>query len=129
MGHLFEKAVKFMIRKQIHGVRLRVGFIYFYSFKCFDLSKTKIDLKCAGFFSPDMSYRRRNAGVVCHDGLLFVVGGDDGSTNLSNVEVSINFVALKKRLRSLSKRNSIFQIFPIVCLSLFVFFSGLRDKN
>lgn len=35
-----------------------------------------------------MTYRRRNAGVVCHDGLLFVVGGDDGSANLSNVEVS-----------------------------------------
>lgn len=35
-----------------------------------------------------MSYRRRNAGVVCHDGLLFVVGGDDGTSNLSNVEVS-----------------------------------------
>lgn len=36
----------------------------------------------------DMTYRRRNAGVICHDGLLYVVGGDDGVSNLSNVEVS-----------------------------------------
>lgn len=43
------------------------------------------------YSSLDMSYRRRNAGVVCHEGLLFVVGGDDGSANLSNVEVSISF--------------------------------------
>lgn len=37
-----------------------------------------------------MTFRRRNAGVISHDGLLYVVGGDDGSTNLSNVEVSGN---------------------------------------
>lgn len=35
-----------------------------------------------------MSYRRRNAGVVCCGSELFVVGGDDGQANLSNVEVS-----------------------------------------
>jgi len=34
-----------------------------------------------------MSYCRRNAGVVAHDGLLYVVGGDDGTSNLASVEV------------------------------------------
>lgn len=40
----------------------------------------------------DMTYRRRNAGVICHDGFLFVVGGDDGSSNLSNVEVIFTMI-------------------------------------
>lgn len=35
----------------------------------------------------DMSFRRRNAGVVAHNGFLYVVGGDDGTSNLSSVEV------------------------------------------
>lgn len=26
-------------------------------------------------------------GVITHDGLLYVVGGDDGTTNLSSVEI------------------------------------------
>ena len=34
-----------------------------------------------------MVVARRNAGVVAKDGLLFVVGGDDGVTNLASVEV------------------------------------------
>ena len=29
---------------------------------------------------------RRNAGVVTHNGLLYVIGGDDGSSNLQSVE-------------------------------------------
>lgn len=41
-----------------------------------------------------MSYRRRNAGVICHDGNVFVVGGDDGVANLSNVEVSTQLFSL-----------------------------------
>lgn len=36
----------------------------------------------------DMSFCRRNAGVVAHGGMLYVVGGDDGTSNLSSVEVS-----------------------------------------
>lgn len=32
---------------------------------------------------------RRNAGVVAHKGLLYVIGGDDGTSNLSSVEVII----------------------------------------
>lgn len=34
-----------------------------------------------------MAMCRRNAGVVAMDGLLYVVGGDDGSSNLASVEV------------------------------------------
>jgi kelch-like protein 2/3 len=34
-----------------------------------------------------MNFCRRNAGVVAHAGMLFVIGGDDGTTNLSSVEV------------------------------------------
>lgn len=34
-----------------------------------------------------MAFCRRNAGVVAHKGMLFVVGGDDGSSNLASVEV------------------------------------------
>lgn len=35
----------------------------------------------------DMAYCRRNAGVVAHGGLLYVIGGDDGNSNLASVEV------------------------------------------
>ena len=34
----------------------------------------------------DMLNRRRNAGVASVNGLLYVVGGDDGSSNLNSVE-------------------------------------------
>ena len=34
-----------------------------------------------------MNYSRRNAGVVSHNGMLFVIGGDDGTSNLASVEV------------------------------------------
>ncbi len=34
-----------------------------------------------------MNYSRRNAGVVAHNGMLFVIGGDDGTSNLASVEV------------------------------------------
>ena len=34
----------------------------------------------------EMNYCRRNAGVVTHNGLLYVIGGDDGSSNLQSVE-------------------------------------------
>lgn len=37
-----------------------------------------------------MTFQRRNAGVVAHGDLLFVIGGDDGTTNLNNVEVKVN---------------------------------------
>ena len=33
-----------------------------------------------------MLNRRRNAGVASVNGLLYVVGGDDGSSNLNSVE-------------------------------------------
>ena len=33
-----------------------------------------------------MNFCRRNAGVITHNGLLYVVGGDDGSSNLQSVE-------------------------------------------
>ena len=33
-----------------------------------------------------MIHRRRNAGVASLNGLLYVVGGDDGSSNLHSVE-------------------------------------------
>ncbi|OQR75755.1 ring canal kelch-like [Tropilaelaps mercedesae] len=36
---------------------------------------------------PDMMLARRNAGVVAHEGRLYVVGGDDGTSNLASVEV------------------------------------------
>lgn len=35
----------------------------------------------------DMSFCRRNAGVVAWGGCLYVVGGDDGNSNLASVEV------------------------------------------
>ena len=34
-----------------------------------------------------MKYARRNAGVIAHSGLLYVIGGDDGTSNLASVEV------------------------------------------
>lgn len=34
-----------------------------------------------------MMLARRNAGVVAHEGRLYVVGGDDGTCNLASVEV------------------------------------------
>lgn len=36
----------------------------------------------------DMAFCRRNAGVVAYGGMLYVCGGDDGTSNLSSVEVS-----------------------------------------
>ena len=35
----------------------------------------------------EMNYSRRNAGVIAHNGVLYVIGGDDGTSNLSSVEV------------------------------------------
>jgi len=34
----------------------------------------------------DMLNRRRNAGVAAVNGMIYVVGGDDGTTNLNTVE-------------------------------------------
>lgn len=66
-----------------------------------------------------MTYRRRNAGVICHDGFLFVVGGDDGSSNLSNVEVSGFFLHL------FTFQSSIRFFFLLIFLFFFQsFFSG-----
>ena len=38
-----------------------------------------------------MNYSRRNAGVVTHGGVLYVIGGDDGTSNLASVEVNTSF--------------------------------------
>ena len=35
----------------------------------------------------DMVYARRNAGVITYNGILYVIGGDDGTSNLASVEV------------------------------------------
>jgi len=35
----------------------------------------------------DMNYARRNAGVITINGFLFVIGGDDGTSNLASVEM------------------------------------------
>ena len=35
----------------------------------------------------DMNYCRRNAGVISHNGVLYVIGGDDGTSNLASVEM------------------------------------------
>lgn len=51
------------------------------SVECYD-PVTNSWLQCA-----DMIVARRNAGVVARDGLLYVVGGDDGQSNLSSVEI------------------------------------------
>ena len=34
-----------------------------------------------------MNYARRNAGVITINGFLYVIGGDDGTSNLASVEV------------------------------------------
>ena len=39
-----------------------------------------------------MNFCRRNAGVVAYGGLLYVIGGDDGSQNLSSVEVLVKIL-------------------------------------
>lgn len=41
--------------------------------------------------APDMATCRRNAGVLPHQGLLYVIGGDDGTSNLNTVEVYLGF--------------------------------------
>lgn len=51
-----------------------------------------------------MTFRRRNAGVIAHNGSLYVVGGDDGSSNLSNVEVNTlihTFFSAKTQINSI----------------------------
>lgn len=55
----------------------------------------------------EMSFRRRNAGVVVHNGMLFVVGGDDGSSNLSSVEVSVGLEE-----SSFDQNNLFFLVLP-----------------
>ena len=35
----------------------------------------------------EMNNCRRNAGVITNGGLLYVIGGDDGTSNLQSVEV------------------------------------------
>ena len=35
----------------------------------------------------EMNNCRRNAGVICHGGCLYVIGGDDGSSNLQSIEM------------------------------------------
>ena len=35
----------------------------------------------------EMNNCRRNAGIVTHNGALYIIGGDDGSQNLTSVEV------------------------------------------
>ena len=48
--------------------------------ECFNAEKNKWTVV------SEMNLCRRNAGVISHNGLLYVVGGDDGTTNLQNVE-------------------------------------------
>lgn len=54
-----------------------------------------------------MNFCRRNAGVVAYGGLLYVIGGDDGSQNLSSVEV------LVKILLSLGNKLKFVYIFKV----------------
>ena len=35
----------------------------------------------------EMNYCRRNAGVISHSGVIYVIGGDDGTSNLASVEM------------------------------------------
>lgn len=60
-----------------------------------------------------MTFQRRNAGVVAHGDLLFVIGGDDGSTNLNNVEVSVYFKVffIKDVVFSSKSIVSMFQVY------------------
>ena len=41
-----------------------------------------------------MNYSRRNAGVIAHNGFLYVIGGDDGTSNLASVEVGGRLVGI-----------------------------------
>ena len=45
--------------------------------------------KCMFRWSPvaEMNYCRRNAGVISHSGVIYVIGGDDGTSNLASVEM------------------------------------------
>lgn len=43
--------------------------------------------RCIWTTVADMALCRRNAGVVGMNGVLYVVGGDDGTSNLASVEV------------------------------------------
>ena len=44
---------------------------------------------CLHRWSPvaEMNYCRRNAGVISHSGVIYVIGGDDGTSNLASVEM------------------------------------------
>lgn len=77
----------------ILGARLPVSGLYLVFDRLIRLLLSKMTNR--QFYLSDMTFRRRNAGVVSHDGLLYVVGGDDGSTNLSNVEVSWHLTLVK----------------------------------
>lgn len=88
MARWCARVARNIIRKRILGRPLEVSesFIIFY-FKAFQ----RYENLNVHHFLPlivDMTFRRRNAGVVAHNGLLYVVGGDDGTSNLPNVEVS-----------------------------------------
>lgn len=84
MAHWLERAVKNIMLRMTHGLLLLVRILSkFNKFFCIRISP---NLRFPIHFS-DMTFRRRNAGVVAHDGFLYVVGGDDGSSNLNNVEV------------------------------------------
>lgn len=84
----FAKVVKSTTLRLIVGAQLLVGLHSSSIFTSNDSYSNDLKLNKNVNAISDMTYRRRNAGVVCHDGLLFVVGGDDGSSNLSNVEVT-----------------------------------------
>uniref|UniRef100_A0A095BTF3 Kelch-like protein 3 n=1 Tax=Schistosoma haematobium TaxID=6185 RepID=A0A095BTF3_SCHHA len=34
----------------------------------------------------DLNVKRRNAGLLAHDGFLYIIGGEDGENNLTSIE-------------------------------------------
>ena len=38
-------------------------------------------------FIAELNVARRNAGLIIHNGLFYVIGGDDGQKNLLSVEI------------------------------------------
>ena len=54
-------------------------------FSIFSFTEILREINLDSSFS-DMNHCRRNAGVITHNGLLYVVGGDDGSSNLQSLE-------------------------------------------
>lgn len=90
MGLWFAKVAKNIMLRLIHGAQLPVRRTPKHN-SCLILWIKMENLTKNSNSISDMTYRRRNAGVISHAGLLFVCGGDDGSSNLSNVEVILRY--------------------------------------